>query len=291
MARGLTGSYLASEDGYWSGQDGYSISKALYAFTFSNYTASSEEFLQLFNSWGEAEQKLNLVGRSQKQTLAVNLILLQSTIWTLATGSNIQVARYTAHPAFIYSRELSYISFSSSGGQCWYPRHVSMDQTTAVMTVDSIDISAFNKTCGSVALFEEMGYSSTFNGNYFSLKFDMRSVVTALALNFRFLTWDHLSLVDNNADIAEIQFVYGDFKYYARQYFDDKFVGMNPIYCVSKSLLFETENESIFQFCLIRLSATFAMPLTNSLGDVSDLDEDNIMPMYCDWYVYVVHEC
>jgi hypothetical protein len=112
VAKSFSGQYLASIDGYWEGQNGFSYNLALYQFSFNNLQSTETNFYELITSitgiLGVESQQ------TKEQNLAQNIILLQAESLRVVKGSSVQALQYTPVPGYVYQRATITVGFSSA---------------------------------------------------------------------------------------------------------------------------------------------------------------------------------
>ena len=123
------------------------------------------------------------------------------------------------------------------------------------------------------------GYDSNFDTSGFSLRYNVRSVITAVAVNNDQLPLAALQEVYTNLSIeggcvldskltlsgGVCQLTFNDDTYTIRTYIDPKYQQMDPIYCLVRTTSAQT-SYTFTTMCLLRIGESYVYPYFNHMG-------------------------
>jgi hypothetical protein len=271
VAKSFSGQYLASIDGYWEGQNGFSYNLALYQFSFNNLQSTETNFYELITSitgiLGVESQQ------TKEQNLAQNIILLQAESLRVVKGSSVQALQYTPVPGYVYQRATITVGFSSAQeGVCPYSTQGYFQSNNAMLST-TVKNSSFVQYCGSSTSLEVLGFNPLLDNTELQLFMDFNTIVSIIAINTNVLNISDYELIHLTSELAtNSAFSYNGVNYVANQYYNPSFPGMAPMVCL--------EADVGYSFCLFRINGYFFLPISNSLG--GPLTYSGI-PQYCNW--------
>ena len=269
----LTGTFLASTDGFWEGQLGFNYTKALYSFEFTNATFQQGDYEQFIQTVQNAVTSAGTY--TQLSNLAVNLMYLVGADFPIPVLNNYQYVQLTGAPSIIFNREgisSTLIGAPSIPGetytQCSAQYNDANFNTATSKFQLTYDITDFNAAqCGNILpLLQFFGYIPPDQAS-FLLDVDMISFSIAYSLNFGSLDPSSLEQIAPGEVIPTITF--NSVVYEFTQFYDIRFPGMTPIGCLIRP--------GGFFFCVLEVMGTFVLPIINPYGD----DFDNPVP--CEW--------
>jgi hypothetical protein len=235
-----TGQFQLSKDGYWEGSNQFSYNKATYELTVTAYTATSESFRNDMSaiysglqSFGTADQRFGLEG---------NLLFWMSLVFVNQTA-NAKRLTLTGTPLVILDREHIDAAVSSIAGNCNVSNIASFDKATGILSASWVykDFAAEPK-CMKALDPGHLGYNLLTKPKLFTLSFDIRSIITGIAVNLRIMTVDQL------VEITDYRLAYmnNGRRILARWFYDPRYEGMQPLRCV-------TSNEGL-PYCTFRVN-------------------------------------
>jgi hypothetical protein len=279
IPRGVTATHVATVNGLWDNDASFQSSKALYLFKFQNFVGTPAHFGEIVKSIKDAFSLGSLYGTLMaKQSLATNLILLQTLVLNVTLYGSISIFQFLARPGIIYHRNtLSYMTFTTPNvSQCLYSSHMFMSKDTSLASinidVDSAESAEYN--CSLLSVFDNLGYSEFFDGSEFNLDVDFQSFVVAVSVNYGFRSLSLLNELEGLLDIPESAILNDGVEYEMKRYVDGNYLGMDPILCISRA------NDGFFVVCGVLIGSVFAVPVSNSWGGPNV----NTEPDVCHWY-------
>ncbi len=273
VSKPLTGSFLATTAGLWEGQEGFYSNEAILSVNFASLGVTSDGFTQLITSLEGLTNSYGTVVATQN--LALNLVFLMTTSIPFTMQGYVQVIQFTAVPNYVFNRE-SIQSFVSNHahGTCSANSFSTFDVSTATFRI-TFNYAAVVSDCKHFFSPTQFGYSKNpaATANTFTLNMDMRSFVTAFAVNAAYISAASLEVVPVSQVVtkSDLTFPYGGEMLVLRQLFNTRFPGMAPIVCV-----FKVANGNLV-VCVVTVNHYFVLPVLNSHGAYSN------QPGYCNW--------
>lgn len=245
----------------------------MYEMTFSSFQSNNTGFTSSMNSFlDQILVPYNV--KTSNQNLAYNLILVTNSVISLVTGVTVQEITFAGNPSYVFNRQNLYTGIGKKNSFCYAPSLTTFDVPTAtLLTTYDYDGYVSNGCDKTVAAFN-LGYQNKpLSGPDIRIPLDMRSLMTAMAVNLKVLTLGNLEQVALSNIIAENQynFEYKGVQYSFSQYFDVRYPGMTPIGCLLRSA-----TESLY-FCFLKVQNILAFPLLNHAGN------NQTYPQYCNW--------
>jgi hypothetical protein len=257
-----TGEYRATQSGIWEGSPGFQYSQASYIASVTNWQISSEEY----------ESTLNLLydylaeaGNTTKNTDLGNNLIYWFSFTALPTyDNNVQRFNLVGDPLIVFNRQYLSGAIGTVTGDC------NITSTTGFYAAKGILYTDFpynsfmgNPVCNQTikGISQVLGYKKGINSNLQTIKFDVRSLVTALAINLKisYLT----ALVEIPA--FRTNYTYNHIDYNVSRYYDPHFPGMTPVQCIA--------NPNHEQCVLVIGESTFAIPFFHHLGNNTEFPE------------------
>ena len=260
-----SGVYLATETGYWEGQENFEYSQAAYILTITSFSAAYSEYQNLMDLI-----YTNLVTYGSKAAasdLATNLVYWMSLKFVPPGGNTADSFGMGGTPLTIFDRQKTTGTASNVKGDCNATSVASFDPSTGRLTMSYVYSEyVSNPLCTDVMSPALLGYSSGVNGEYLTISVDVRTLITGNAINSGVLEFD---------EIVEIpafrsKYVYDGVVYNVSNYFDPKYPGMEPLACIVSS----DANAAIANSCVLRVSPfAYGFPLFNHIGNNLDLPQ------------------
>jgi hypothetical protein len=268
-----TGTFFATKKGLWAGGDGFNYAEAGYQLTVTNLELTPHEYdLSMSSLYGY----VNGLGIATSGfDLAINLLNWFS--FTALQNEGVAANRFNliGDPAITFNRQNIFGAISSVAGDCYLDgQFATMDVANGNLLL-TIPVDAYinNTLCsqagGDLAY---LGFDSYAGNTQFQLQIDVRSLVTAIAVNYGILPLEYLSeivvtrITDVNSSIT-----------YSR-YYDPKYPGMTPISCLRFPPDPDVKDSSPFIICSLNLhKGTVAVPFFHHSGS----DSSNPVPCNC----------
>jgi len=266
---------LADYNGYWEGEALFSYSESLYNFQMNNWATNLSNYQYVMGVM-LGENSLQVVGE-----LAVNYNLASNLLtWMSYSGivisENSEKQKFTMNgdPTVIFDRKHQRGSIGNYFGDCNAESSTTFNSGTSMMSI-TYNYAEFtnNPNCSGTVNLADMGYNPAFDGEYFSLSYDVRSLASAVAVN------QQVQYPDNFWFIAgtEMNYTYEQdgtsYLYVMGQGFDDRYPGMEPVLCGGDPYNYTAAPP----FCGFLINnKVFALPLFDSYG------ADDTVPSYCD---------
>jgi hypothetical protein len=269
VTKPLTGNFLASQDGYWEGNDKFTYSNAIYEFDFTNFEANDETYGEKFEEIRNTY--LKEVGELAKnQTLVYNLLYWTNYVAQFSMDDvNIQTMSFVASASAIFNKNYFYGSIANyEGGRCLSDHNVTniinYDRQTSEVEI-IWDEDEYSKSCSVIMDPVSLGYSETYDLNKFSVTIDLTSLTTALAANLGIFSADYMEDVGEVIE-ADINGLYVRFQ----PKYDPRYPNMNPVVCAfwNSTVDYDSDEVESNSYCFYYIRGSgLAIPTFNHYGD------------------------
>jgi hypothetical protein len=252
-----TGTFYATKEGYWSGSSQFRYSNTSYAIYITNMAASEENFKSSF--W-EIYSSLSFLGNITKTTdLSINLLFWMSYAIFAPTQRN---QRFTLHgnPLNVFDREKISGSIGGVFGNC-APNNSIASYSVASGILElffSHDSFMDDPQCASLLTPEYIGYDPITTNNLLHLRFDVRTLVTSLAINIGILSLSSVEKIGNTDTSFPYEYEGIVYSVNVSKFYDPRYPGMKPVTCLVDSLFPST--------CIIELYNIIALPVFRHRG-------------------------
>ena len=260
-----TGTYLATQQGFWQGQVGFEYDEASYQLTVISTAFSSDEYAYLMNSIYDNLQFVKNI--SVNYDLASNLIYWMSAVFIPYVGNTAQRINFMGTPLVVLDRQKTDGSISSVLGDCNATSTASFNSENGLLTVSyNYEEYLNNPVCNDSISPVYLNYVPETDNGHFSIQLDSRSVVTALAVNTGVISIDSLVSIKSLSSLYEYEGVV----YNVSVVYDPKYNGMDPISCINFDV--PSASAADYSFCIMQLSnGMYALPLFNHFGSSADM--------------------
>jgi hypothetical protein len=222
-----TGSFLVARNGFWEGSNKFSFNLATYNLDMTAYSATSEVFRQDMTSIYTGLQYYGNLAKTQP--LVQNLLLWMSLVFVKET-SNAKRLTMTGDPLVILDRDHIAAAVSSVAGNCNVTSIATFDNSNGMMSV-SWNYRAFiaEPKCMKAMNPTYFGYDTLTKPDLFTISFDIRTIITGVAVNLGFLKLEQLEEITDYRQHLHV----GTQQVYARFFYDPRYAGMKPLRCVT----------------------------------------------------------
>jgi hypothetical protein len=222
-----TGAFRATYDGRWEGQPGFNYTNGIYKFTTTNFHEGYKEMMDI------VKDKLYSVGEQAKsQDLARNLLDWFSFTYLPDQADPATRFNLLGDPVSVFDRQYVFGTISNEEADCNLPDQDAFVNVPSGEIVLQFPKDGFQKGCSgrnNMGELTYLGYKGFGHSSQFELSVDLRSLMTAIAVNYNVL---------NVGDLSKIPGIHGsvgnEWKYYG--YFDPQYPGMKPIICLESTL-------------------------------------------------------
>jgi hypothetical protein len=141
--------------------------------------------------------------------------------------------------------------------------------------------SGGDMTASCVITPTEYGFNDVYDTAEFSMTYNLRSLITAVAVNRGYLPLSALqeiftalknNCVTNHFTVSSdgyCQFTYQGDTYHIHTYIDTKFDHMAPIFCLERQREFDEKTDNFQNLCLLRVRDSFVYPFFDHMGTTS----------------------
>jgi hypothetical protein len=166
---------------------------------------------------------------AKTQALDKNLLLWMSLVF-VNQSSNAKRLTLTGDPLVVFSRDNIVAAVSSVSGNCNVSSTSSFDNSNGMMSV-SWNYKAFmaEPKCTAAMNPEYFGFDMLTKPDMFTLSFDIRTIISGVAVNLGFLKLEQLEEITEYRQHLHV----GTQQVYARFFYDPRYAGMKPLRCVT----------------------------------------------------------
>ena len=262
--------YTLDLSGFWNGQQGHVESESFVRVRLSELTTTLEEFDTLMI--GVAQIILAEAALSTSRDLAGNLASMmawQRDFYRLNSEGvyTKHIIEFTADVSHVFDRFYKVGVLSNVDADCDVHMPVTYDRSTARMTatIAEAEFESSSK-CQQAIEPAQLGYSGYASGPTISVGVDLHSLTIAYGISSGSVTMESFTLIVDPL-FGDFDVYYGDDEYHLQIGIDEKFPGMDPVYCLlpdqrhneSSTYLFET-------LCVIKVFDQYVYPFFNHGG-------------------------
>ena len=257
-----TGTYLATQSGYWEGTSGFQYAEASYQADVTSFLVSVSDYSTTMENL--YEDLVYIGNASSNLDLGLNLIIWSSFTALPDPTNSAQRFSLVGDPLVIFNRQYYAGTVSSISGVCNATSLASYDEGRGYLTL-TYSYSNYNASsvCREAVNPYYFGYLPGLNTELWNVYFDVRTLMTGAAMNLGIITFDQI--VEITADRST--FEYDGVVYNTSSYYDPQFPGMQPLTCIKG---FKTP------LCAIVLGTIYGMPFFLHKGNSSSY------PQRCD---------
>lgn len=220
VARPISGVYLADVNGSWNSNIYYDSSLAIYQFRFQELRANASFWKEMI---GNLSISIDLVAAKMKiQPLDINLLWWLVWEGNFAVQGTTQYFGFYSDPTVVFNRQYVHGVISNVVSDCNATSSSKYDVGSYYLSL-TYSFSEFmsNPRCTSVMNPYTMGYDPVYDGDEFTLSYDVRSLVTALAINGKILGFGAMRPLVGSI----FSFIYNNVSYLSGQFQNSRFPG------------------------------------------------------------------
>ena len=277
----LTGSYLLDDFGNWEGTDSFQAAYARYRIEFKSFKANSLDTYSNFMDRVEQEV-ITLGSQSMTNDVSLNLALWSNYALKLPVDDTVQYFRLSGIVSSIFNRNYKFGALGSVSGDCDVKSEVKFDAATSSFTM-KYSFNDFNSSssCSGAMNPTFLGYSPQMDGDDFTVRFDMRTIMAAYALNRGMASLDfYIQVLDSEFDNKVVTHQGDSYSFFLG--IDPDYLGMSPVFClvpISRTL---RPSYNFNQLCLVKIVDTFVYPHLNHFGVSGTNNYNPYTPKPCD---------
>jgi hypothetical protein len=168
------------------------------------------------------------------------------------------------NPLIIFNRDHIDAAVSSIAGNCNVSNTASFDNSNGIMSV-SWNYKSFmaEPLCYKAMSPAYFGYNVLTKPKLFTLSFDIRTIITGIAVNLNIITVDQLEEITK----YRLDFMSGTTPVSSRYFYDPQYAGMQPLRCVSLS--------GAKPFCTFKVNQVSSICIQNNSHDFCFLSSDH----------------
>jgi hypothetical protein len=262
-----TGSYLATESGVWEGADGFQYSQAAYELTLTSMSIDHDTYVYVMNS--AYNSLLGVKNLSYSFDLASNLVYWMSGTFLPFSQNVAQRFFFVGSPLVVFDRQKTTGTIANVHGHCNATSKAVFDANSGKLSL-IYDYPEYMETpmCRDALDPDLVGYLATSDGNEFSVEFDIRSMITCVAVNLGIMGLDTLIRIPAFDSWVN----YSNVIYNVSSYYDPKYSNMDPITC----MMIPPNSTEIgpsygYTQCIVLIELQVsAIPMFNHVGQSAD---------------------
>lgn len=222
-----SGEYLATQTGEWEGNPLFTYPSATYRISLTSHTLTQRQYDLTMNMINDG---LKFLGEAMKQSdLSKNVMIWMSLVFANSSAAA-QRFSLTGTPDSVFNRQFFDADIGSVEGRCNISSTTTYDRSShTVKTRFKIDSFRNDSICSSSVDVNRFGYNYLNQPEDFDIEFDMRTLITAAAINYGLLAVRNLALVPDR----QFTFTLDGETYVMTWTYDPKYPGMDPIYCTA----------------------------------------------------------
>jgi hypothetical protein len=269
-----TGSYLATFNGTWQGNDGFLYAAATFSLVIADVSWTTEAYQEQMSFF---YSQLQTAGkRAAESNLGVSLLLWMTFAISEDGGSdsfaltgcthrytvslfndiystNFDCVHLLGSPEVIFGRDYASGSFSNQFGDCALFGAASFSSVSSnLQVIYDYEQYLANDECMNITTPYDFGYNTLGKASEFEVKMDVRTLVTALAINEKLVNTSILEVIPDTT----ITVLYKGMYYDVINSFNPKFSGMAPLTCFT----------NISQ-CIFNIGTSYGIPIFNHYGN------------------------
>ena len=177
LSRENSGSYLATDTGFWEGTDGYKASLAIYHLEYYSYATTLEEYSSLIRSF---KREMKLLGETaEKRDAAYNI--MNWIAWELANPN--YLFQLTGSSIDVFNRYYTIGNLATIEGVCDVDGIATYNAANYRLRLE-YSVSAFRNSslCMSTAHPYNLGFNENYDYDSFRIDLDLNSCLISVAV-------------------------------------------------------------------------------------------------------------
>jgi len=280
VGRSVSGEFGMDFQGHWEGSVGYNPSRTSYILTLNDFLHTEKDYPNVIRSNRDIIDKVSS-GASQR-SLTSNLLYWMSWYHEITEHGHVDSLRLSGSVISIFDRFSVQAVLNHGHKYCKVVPVGSYNVLNGVLdVVYSSSAYSSESSCTSISSAENLGYVKEADGDKFALRVDMRSSMTALAVNKGVLRYEHL--VDVHISKAE-EFTYNStYTYVVKHKIDSRYPAMKPIVCFKNITMIPLDSHMPHHICVEEIAAVYAYPffIHKGLGGQGNYSQYSPVPCNC----------
>eukprot|EP01038_Epipyxis_sp_PR26KG_P005984 gene5984-8241_t len=263
----ISGTFMATNDGYWEGGSNFQYANAAYKLKVVNY---KKTYTTYYDDMKDIYSQLSIDGNyTISQNLGYNILFWMTKTYLI---DNEQSYRFSLDGSVlrVLNRDFTKGSIISSKGICTLSTTTTfLPSTGQISMAYNYDDFVENPTCYAAVDPVQLNYDSVSIGSTFTPQFDVRSLVTAVSINLR------INLLSTLIEIPVYRTNITQINSYSSKYYDPKYPGMDPINCITAYNTSSFVDGFSLDVCYVTIGKVHALPIFHHSGA-------NMEGQYCD---------
>jgi hypothetical protein len=222
-----TGTYLATIDGLWQGASGFQFEQAAYELTLTSLSVDYDKYVSVMNDAYNSLQGVKEL--SLTFDLAYNLVYWMSGVFLPFDNNLAQRFFFVGTPLVVFDRQKTIGTVANVDGRCNVSSKATFNANSGKLSL-TYDYNQFmaEPLCTNAVNPELVGYVASTDFHDFTVKFDVRSMITCVAVNLGIMGVQSLIRIPAFDTFVNISGVL----YNISSYYDPKYDNMDPISCM-----------------------------------------------------------
>lgn len=186
VQRPITGTYIADTNGSWNSNVYFDSSRAIYQFQLQEFLANQTYWNEVIDTLQIATTEIGAI--MQTQPLDINILYWLAWVGNFNVNGEFQYVNFYSDVTVVFNRQYVHGLISDVNSDCNASSDSRYDVGSHVLTT-TYSYAEFisNPQCSSIIDPHMLGYDALYDGDDFTMGFDMRSFVTAMAINARII--------------------------------------------------------------------------------------------------------
>jgi hypothetical protein len=252
-----TGDYLATQGGVWEGASGFNYDQATYELSATSLSLDYDSYAAVMHNVYDSLLYLKEV--SVTNDLAINLVYWMSKAILPILNNNVQRFSFIGTPLMVFDRQKTIGTIANVNGRCNASSRATFNANNGKLAL-VYDYSEYMATpqCKDGLNPELVGYLASTDFNEFSVEFDIRSMITCVAVNLDIISVEVLIRIP----AFDVTIAVDGATYNISSYYDPKYSSMDPITCIRPA-----QPSGAHVRCVVKIAnQVFAIPMFNHAG-------------------------
>jgi FlaG/FlaF family flagellin (archaellin) len=248
-----SGDYLLSKEGYWEGSSDFSYNTAMYQISILNTELSSSDYSNWIDYFKATTNFYGEIG--YYVDLGDNLMIWMALVMVSPDSTSSRFFM-NADPSVIFNRPYISGTITSQSGTCQFVGTASFDQANNLLKMSFPISDYYDNYCYNYLDPSLFGYVYDFSPYSFDFQVDIRSLISAVAVNIKVNGGD-TSYLDRVYDSEIVTNHFNNMTMAFAKFVDPRYEGMDPIFC---------GEDSFFPYCVLVYGDVYVLPIFIHIG-------------------------
>ena len=228
VPRHVSGVFMATNDGYWLGQQGFQYHNAMYTLTLNNFQGTNSDFTTMMSHF--YDKYLYPYGQlSVEANLALNLVVWMGLQVSYLQNGFEQVFSLNGDPLVVFNGQLVG-SIGSAKGIC-RAAVSSTFQPSSYLLSTSYGTAEYSSQCSEILSPRYLNFQYAVSPT-FSDTIDIRTFISVIVLNLRILNYQSLETLQLTPNASRQMFyTYENVTYEFNEKYSTRYPNSLPVLC------------------------------------------------------------